>query len=149
MKSFFEEIFEYQNEVNQDLLEQLSTQEVEIPNKVIDLLSHSMNAQKLWNYRILGKLEKVDFVSHSKEELMVMDLQNFNDVLTILMKKDLKERINYSSTSGKAYHNTIQEILTQISQHFQYHRGQIVSELLRHNIVIKPTDYIYYRRKEK
>lgn len=147
MNSFFEEIFEYQNEVNQDILAQLLDLQKEIPSKVLDLLSHSMNAQKLWNYRILGKKNKVEFVTHALKELLIMDLQNFNDVLEILMKKDLNKRIDYNSMSGKAYHNTIQEILTQVSQHFQYHRGQIVSELLKNEITLKPTDYIYYRRK--
>ena len=149
MNSFFEEIFEYQNEVNQDILAQLLDLEKEIPSKVLDLLSHSINAQKLWNYRILGKNDNIAFVTHSLEKLIVLDLQNFNDVLHILMTKKLSERIDYKSTNGKAYHNTIQEILTQVSQHFQYHRGQIISELLKHHITLKPTDYIYFRRKSK
>ncbi|MGB1316237.1 MAG: hypothetical protein ACPG4Y_09465 [Chitinophagales bacterium] len=149
MNSFFEEIFEYQNEVNQDILAQLLDLEKEIPSKVLDLLSHSINAQKLWNYRILGKNDNIAFVTHSLEKLIVLDLQNFNEVLHILMTKKLSERIDYKSTSGKAYHNTIQEILTQVSQHFQYHRGQIISELLKHHITLKPTDYIYFRRKSK
>lgn len=148
MKSFFEENFEYQNEVNQDILQQLLALNEEIPIKVLDLLSHSMNAHKLWNYRILVKTEKVDFVTHSLDQLLLLDIHNFNDTLLVLMNKDLSEKISYHSMSGKAYSNTIQEILTQVSLHFQYHRGQIISELLKHNIKLKPTDYIYFSRKE-
>lgn len=146
MKFFFKEIFSYQNEVNQDILAQLSLIEIDIPAKVLDLLSHSVNAHKLWNYRILDKTEKVEFIIYSIEELIKTDNQNFEDTLSILKIKDLDERINYNSISGKAYNNTIQEILTQVSQHFQYHRGQVISELLKNDIVLKPTDYIYYRR---
>lgn len=148
MKSFFEEIYTYQNEVNQDILKQLLEMKTEIPAKVLDLLSHSMNAHRLWNYRILAKTEKVNFVSYPKEELLKMDMENFKDTLSVLKKKELNESIKYTSTSGKKYSNTIQEILTQVSQHFQYHRGQIVSEMLKHNVKMKPTDYIYYRRRE-
>ena len=148
MKTYFEEIFEYNNEVNQDILEQLAAQKTEIPTKVLDLLSHSINAHKLWNYRILGKTEKVNFVTYSLEELVLMDLLNFNDTLHILMKKDLSAEIHYNSTSSISYKNSIQEILTQVSQHFQYHRGQIISELLKHDIKLKPTDFIYFSRKE-
>lgn len=147
MQSFFEEIFEYQNEANQDILSQLITLEQEVPLKILDLLSHSINAQKIWNYRILEKTEKVPFISYTLEELVIMDLQNFNDALHICMKVDFKKRIDYNSMRGKAYYNTVQEILTQVSQHFQYHRGQIISELVKLNIKLKPTDYIYYRRK--
>ena len=148
MKSYFEEIFEYNNKVNQDILAQLAAQKTEIPAKVLDLLSHSINAHKIWNFRSLGKTENVDFDTHSLEKIVKLDIQNFNDTLEILMKKDLKEIIHYNSMSGKAYQNTIQEILTQVSQHFQYHRGQIISELLKHDIKLKPTDYIYFSRKE-
>lgn len=147
MKSFFEEIFEYQNEVNQDILKQLAELQEDAPQKVLDLLSHSINAHKLWNYRILEKNEKVVFKTHSLDDLIIMDIQNFNDTLLVCLKTDLDKRIDYNSTSGKSYHNTVQEILTQVSQHFQYHRGQIMSELLKNNIQLKPTDYIYYRRK--
>lgn len=147
MKSFFEEIFEYQNEVNQDILSQLIELEQKVPEKVLDLLSHSMNAHKLWNYRILEKTEKVVFKTYSLEELIFLDAKNFNDTLLICMRTDLSKRIDYKSTSGKAYHNTVQEILTQVSQHYQYHRGQIMAELAKKDIKLKQTDYIYYRRK--
>lgn len=147
MKSFFEENFEYQNEVNQDIIQQLLALNEEIPIKVLDLLSHSINAHKLWNYRILDKTEKVSFVTHSLDELQLLDIHNFNDTLHVIMNKDLSEEIRYHSTSGKAYRNTIQEILTQVSLHFQYHRGQIISELLKQNIKLKPTDHIYFSRK--
>tara|TARA_B110000914_G_C15426572_1_gene429223 strand:+ start:295 stop:744 length:450 start_codon:yes stop_codon:yes gene_type:complete len=148
MKSFFEEIFTYQNEVNQDILKQIGELDKLASEKIMDLLSHCINAHKLWNYRILGKTEKVVFQTYSKEELVILDTQNFKDTLFICLKTDLNKQVNYKSTSGKAYYNTIQEVLTQVSQHFQYHRGQIVSALKKHNIQLKPTDYIYYRRKE-
>jgi uncharacterized damage-inducible protein DinB len=147
MQSFFEEIFEYQNEVNQDILMQLGELNNFNSEKVLELLSHSMNAQKLWNYRILENTEKIVFKTYTLEELIVLDAKNFNDALMICMQSDFKQRIDYKSTSGKAYHNTVQEILTQVSQHFQYHRGQIMAELVKNNVKMKQTDYIYYRRK--
>lgn len=148
MKSFFEEIFKYQNAVNQDILVQLAEIDAEFPPKVLDLLSHSINAHKLWNNRILGKSDKVLFETLTINELIRLDIQNYNDTLQIILNKFFNERIHYNSLSGKAYENTVQEILIQVSQHYQYHRGQIIAELLKQGIRLNPTDYIYFSRRE-
>lgn len=52
MKKFFKELFEYTYHYNDKVIDSLLTTDVEVPEKALQLINHTINAQQIWNARI-------------------------------------------------------------------------------------------------
>jgi uncharacterized damage-inducible protein DinB len=52
---FFKDAFEYTYHFNQKLIQLFENEKEAIPEKSIQLLNHLINAQQIWNERILGE----------------------------------------------------------------------------------------------
>lgn len=122
--------------------------------RCISLLSHIINAQKIWYRRV---------IKHSTENEVdrwtVYDL----DILKTKAKKanqrwvdfiadhdvNLDMEIHYQDSKGTTYGNTVWEICNHLIIHGQHHRSQI--SLYLRNCDIKPPaiDYILYARMAK
>ena len=146
MKEFFKDIFEYHNHFNQKLIEQLFEYENLLSERTIPLLSHSINAQQIWNARITNKEKLGVHDEHSLKECKRIDNENYNDTIEILNKHELTESIIYANSKGTEFDNTIQQILFHIANHFSHHKGQIISDLRQNGINPIVTDYIFYKR---
>jgi uncharacterized damage-inducible protein DinB len=57
MKEKFKELFEYNNYFNQKLIELLSKNSENISEKTVKLINHLINAQQIWNSRIINEKE--------------------------------------------------------------------------------------------
>jgi uncharacterized damage-inducible protein DinB len=116
-----------------------------------ELLSHLVAAQKLWLNRTL----KMEIHVNPWEKLSVQDcisqstaltaewinlLESFND-------KDLDKRIEYTNTKGEKYVSTIKDIVTQVINHSTYHRAQIAQRVKTLGGKPAVTDYIVYQRQ--
>ncbi|MDX1586972.1 MAG: DinB family protein, partial [Balneolaceae bacterium] len=117
----------------------------------ISLLSHIINAQKIWYSRV---------VEHSKEDNTEFWTEYELDMLKPKARKasqkwidfvadndvNLDLSIEYQNSKGKNFKNTIWEICTHMVIHGQHHRAQI--SLLLRNCDINPPeiDYIHYAR---
>lgn len=122
--------------------------------KSISLLSHIINAQKIWYRRVIK--------SSTENEVGVWDLHDL-DILKPKAGKanqrwidfiadhevNLDTEIHYQNSSGTKYSNSIWEICNHLIIHGQHHRAQI--SLLLRNCDIKPPaiDYIYFARLTK
>ena len=146
MKEFFKDIFEYHNHFNQKLIEQLIENESSLSERTIPLLSHSINAQQIWNARITNKEKLGVHAVHSLQECKRIDNANYKETLEILKKHELTENIVYTNSKGTEFNNTIQQILFHIANHFSHHKGQIISDLRQSGINPIVTDYIFYKR---
>ena len=146
MKEFFKDIFKYHNHFNQKLIEQLIDNESELPKRTIPLFSHSINAQQIWNARIMKKEQFAVHQLHTLEECMGIDNDNYQQTLKILNERNLDEKINYKNSKGTEFNNSIQQILFHIANHFSHHKGQIISDLRQSGIAPIVTDYIFYKR---
>ena len=146
MKEFFKDIFEYHNHFNQKLIEQLIENKNMLTNRTIPLISHSINAQQIWNARITDEDKLGVNAEHSLEECKRIDNKNYSETLVILNERELSETIRYTNSKGMEFKNSIQQILFHVSNHFSHHKGQIVSDLRQCGIAPIVTDYIFYRR---
>ena len=119
--------------------------------RIGDLLSHIVLAQKLWLNRTLrreiivkpwDKLSVQECISQSTSVTAewVNMLENLND-------KDLDKRIEYTNTKGKKYVNTIRDIVMQVINHSTYHRAQIAQKVRSLGRTPAVTDYIVYQRQ--
>lgn len=146
MKDFFKDIFQYHHHYNQKVLDQLMENESQLPEKTIPLFSHMVNAHCIWNSRLTNipgvNLNEV----RTLQECKLMDTDNSAVTLNILESCNFKEVVEYKTSRGDAYSNTVQEILFHLANHTTHHRGQIVAQL--RGIGVEPiiTDYIFYKR---
>ena len=146
MKVFFKDIFDYHHQVNTKLINLFLENPGKILGRAIFLLSHSINAQQVWNARIL----KTDAVGvndlHTIKVCKAMNEENHKNTLSILEQFNFDDKIEYKTSHGQPFVNSVQEILFHVANHFSHHRGQIMSDLRQNGIEPFISDYIYYKR---
>jgi len=147
MSSFFNDLFAYHQEANQRILQHLTEQTTEIPEKVLALFSHILNAHQMWNNRITAASPLVGvWQMHSWEQAQQLHRENYQQTLQILQTQNLDAIIHYTNSQGKAFQNQVRDILFHIVNHGSYHRGQIATLLRQAQIEPIVTDYIFYKR---
>lgn len=147
MKNFLEELFEYNFEMNNRLIKVISEKNEILPEKVLFLFSHIHNAHHIWNCRILKITSEVKvFDVHKIETIKQSNENNLKQTKEILEKYNLDEVVEYTTSTGDKYKNTIRDILFHIVNHSTYHRAQIATLFRSSGITPIPTDYITFKR---
>lgn len=147
MKDFFQELFEYGHHFNQLIAETILKHSDAVPDHVVKVFSHILNAHQIWNCRINNKPHAFGVWDiHPPREFGSIDKRNFEGSLVILQGLDLESTIHYTNTKGQAFTNTARDILFHIINHSTYHRGQIATEFRKNGIEPITTDYIFYKR---
>jgi len=146
MEEFFIELFEYNNHCNQQLIAQFVEHEGLVPEKSLKLLSHIVNAQRIWNSRIMGQAASGVWDIEPNEKLAELDRENCINSKEIGRTRSFGETIDYVNSRGESYSNTIKDILFHVVNHGTYHRGQIASNCKEHGIAPIISDFIFYKR---
>ncbi|TKK66180.1 damage-inducible protein DinB [Ilyomonas limi] len=147
MKSFFKELFEYSHYFNQKLWDTFTDNADKTSDMSIKLYSHILNAHRVWNNRIEPKQTPFGIWEiHLIQDCKDIDKVNHEHSLLILDKFDLNDTINYTTTNGQDFRNSVRDILFQVVNHSTYHRGQIAIEFRQSGLEPLLTDYIFYKR---
>lgn len=146
MKEKLVDLFEYTYHFNKKMIQVIAENLKEIDEKTIGLINHTLNAQQIWNSRILGGISFEVWQINPFENLGDINQQNFNRSIEIVEKYDVDQRIQYENSKGTKFENTVFEMLFQAINHSTYHRGQINSLLKKNGIDPVLTDYIFYKR---
>jgi uncharacterized damage-inducible protein DinB len=118
-----------------------------IPQKVLELFSHVLCAQRIWVSRILKIDQKYSPWSVlSVSELKAFSAENFELINSVFANVDLQHEIKYSNTNGDVFISKVADILFHVINHSTYHRAQIASLLKQNNIEPPVTDYILLKR---
>ncbi len=145
---FFKDTFEYNYHCNNQLIDLFENQKQLLPEKSILLLNHLMNAQEIWNNRILETKSAVGvWEIRPLDHLKKINEINHNLSLHILETIPLDRTIEYTNSKGIAFSNSVQDILFHVMNHSTYHRAQIASDLKANGIEPLNSDYIFYKRK--
>jgi uncharacterized damage-inducible protein DinB len=148
MKAFFKELFQYNHHYNQALITVLSENPKHASEKSIKLLSHTLNAHRIWNNRIEpGQTSYERWEVHQIQDAREIDKENFEHSMRILDTFELSQPIQYTTTTGQIFNNSLHEILFQVINHSTYHRGQIATEFRQSGLEPLLTDYIFYKMK--
>ncbi|HLT94303.1 MAG TPA: DinB family protein [Membranihabitans sp.] len=147
MKDFFLDIFEYHHHFNQQLASKISNHINEIPAHLFTLYCHTLNAHQIWNARILLHKKNGVFDMHTIDQCIALDHKNYQNTVHIVQTQDFQTVVEYATSDGRTYRNTIQEILFHVSNHSTHHRGQIIAMFRECQIEPLVTDYIFYKRK--
>lgn len=121
--------------------------------KALDLLAHTIAARRLWLHRF-GALPEgpgdifpagVPLIDLA-ERLAAME-RPWADYLARLDDAELERVFRYHALDGRAFENSVREVLTQLFGHSWYHRGQIA--LLMRGCGATPaiTDYVFTARR--
>jgi len=149
MKEKLVDLFEYTYHFNKEMIQIIAENLKKIDEKTIGLINHTLNAQQIWNSRILGGISFEVWQINPFENLDDINQQNFNRSIEIVEKYDVDQRVQYENSKGTKFENTVFEMLFQAINHSTYHRGQINSLLKKNGIDPVLTDYIFYKRNYK
>jgi uncharacterized damage-inducible protein DinB len=117
-----------------------------IDETTINLINHTLNAQQIWNSRILNEKTFEVWQINSFDGLNEINYQNFQKSIKIVNDFDFDQVVEYKNSRGAKFENTVFEMLFQAINHSTYHRGQINSRLKQSGIDPLLTDYIFYKR---
>lgn len=117
------------------------------------LMAHLAGARHVWLYRLGANADPPERLFFEDIELAELpsrlrDMEaQWSKYLNPLTDADLARVVDYKSWDGQPFHNTVEDILTQLFTHSPYHRGQIA--LLVRTAGGEPamTDYIFWCRK--
>ncbi|WP_312824933.1 DinB family protein [Epilithonimonas sp.] len=147
MKEQFIDLLEYNSHFNQLLIKIYLENKDSFNEKMTLLLNHILNAQQIWNSRIIIEESFGVWQINPDEKLSEINQSNFENSIKILNERNLDEIIAYRNSKGDDFQNSILEILFHFINHSTYHRGQIA--MLMKQVGLEPinTDYIFYKRK--
>lgn len=148
MKAFYKDKFKYNFEINQKIILHLIENSDKLNDRILTLISHTLNAHHIWNARLLNTqiIHKVWDV-YSYDTMANLDVANYNDSLKAIEDFDLEENIAYVTMINEPFCNTRQDILFHIINHSNYHRAQINTELKNLGLDSIISDYIFYKRQ--
>jgi uncharacterized damage-inducible protein DinB len=151
MKEHFVILFNYNNWANEKSIKSLI--KIEGKNeKAFQIMSHIIDAQINWFKRINdpAKASQDFWNKYSIEDMRGLSYKSSKEWLKLiesLSEDGFKNKIKYQNSKGLEFTNSIAQILTHVTNHSSYHRGQIAL-LLRSNWASPPvTDYIVYERE--
>ena len=147
MKSFFEDLFTYNQLFNKKITEVLVQHENSIPDRVISLMSHIILVHRSWTNRMQGKSGLNNFWQNIPlENLLSENDKLFTITMEIVKEINLNDSFYYTNSKGVEFSNKFQDVLFHLINHSTYHRGQINALLRSGNIEPIITDYIFYKR---
>ena len=147
MKKQFIDLLEYNSHFNQLLIKIYLENKDSFNEKMISLLNHILNAQQVWNSRIIFEDSFGVWQINPDEKLLENNQSNFENSFKILSERNLDEIIGYRNSKGDEFQNSIQEIFFHFINHSTYHRGQIAMLMKQAGLEPINTDYIFYKRK--
>ena len=151
MKDHFKELLEYSHYYNLEIIKKFNDGDLHfmVPERAIELLSHTLNAHKIWNERIKGNSDNVKvWEVQEVDKLETIENENFQETLDLLENDDLERTVSFKNTKGESYQNSVQDIIFHIVNHSTYHRGQIATEFRKQGIDPIVSDFVYYKLKK-
>nr|WP_314491357.1 DinB family protein [uncultured Chryseobacterium sp.] len=140
------DLFEYTYHFNKEMVKIISDNLSKTDDKTVSLINHILNAQQIWNSRILNEQPFEVWQINRIENLEEINSNNFKKTVYIIGNYDIEQKIEYQNSKGIIFGNTVFEILFHVINHSTYHRGQINSQLKNSGIEPILTDYIFYKR---
>ncbi|SEH33220.1 DinB family protein [Chryseobacterium culicis] len=146
MKEKLIDLFEYTRHFNMEMIKVISENRALVDDKTVSFINHTLNAQQIWNARILGEETFEVWQINPFESLVELNQKNFLKSIDIINNRDWDTKIEYQNSKGTKFENTVFEMLFHAVNHSTYHRGQINALLKQNGITTVLTDYIFYKR---
>ena len=122
-------------------------------NRLLSLLGHYLQAQRIWLARLRGESTKEMPVWPRSSLLQCRETTvelhtDYGTFLRSLSADDLQVPVSYENSRGARFETPVYEILTHVVNHSTYHRAQIATRLKDETGVVPVTDFIAFAREE-
>ena len=149
MKDHFRKLYEHVAWADARVLQSLRAAHT-VLKKDLDLYAHILGSEHVWLSRIKGMPAQVavwpSLTLDEAERLAAENAAAFNKVISELTEEGRQTPITYRNSAGEQFTSTLEDILTHVSLHAAYHRGQIAVSIRAAGDVPSPTDYIAFAR---
>ncbi|RCR71399.1 DinB family protein [Larkinella punicea] len=149
MKNYLIRLVDYEQWANRTVIDALDSV-ASPPLRAVQLMGHILSAQQIWLSRVTGEISYVaiweDIPIAWMGETSDRNFLRLKTVLNSESDDSLNRIVSYTTSTGQPFKSPLIDILTQLSHHAAYHRGQIV-QLLRPQLDQAPlTDFIFWAR---
>ncbi|MFL6282455.1 MAG: DinB family protein [Pyrinomonadaceae bacterium] len=115
-------------------------------------LAHLLVSERIWLMRLRGEdtsaVDKSPEMSHAECESLAVELRaSYASYIDSLGEEDLGSPLVYRNFKGTEFRTPVGEILTHVSMHGTYHRGQVAKALRAEGHAPADTDYITFVRE--
>lgn len=148
MKAKIIDLLDYNYQMNHKLIQLFIENDSKTDARTTSLLNHILNAQQVWNSRILGEAPFGVWQLNPTNKLEEINQSVYQKSLEIVQNIDLNNVIHYKNSQGNSFTNSVCDILLHIVNHATYHRRQIATAFRIQGIQPLATDYIFHRREE-
>jgi uncharacterized damage-inducible protein DinB len=152
MNSYFKRVFEYDNWAKLKLATAISTLPG-VPERVLSVYAHLLASNHIWQSRLLGvPAEMGVWEPIPLAKWFSQQATNHTQIISYLdsvESSSFSEEINYKTTKGIPFQNTVEGILTHMITHSNYHMGQINLLLKAFLDPLPDLMYISYQREQK
>lgn len=129
----FRRLFEHDDEANAKALSSIRTcGACPDQERAITILAHTLVARREWLRRLGGangeptkEFFPKGFTVNDLESLLGEVRAAWQEWLSHLTDAKLRQFVDYASSDGKRWRSHVEEILTHVSLHGAYHRGQV------------------------
>ncbi len=133
-KTFFEDKFKREHSRLRRIIEFFEDQENKIPESVMKLMAHIMNAQHIWLCHLKSIPAESDFWDLPPLHFFHrLNNQNLTETLDYLEKEVLLNTIQ-TNPYEEEQQKRIMDVLHYMLEHAAYHRGQVALNLKIHNL---------------
>jgi len=112
--------------------------------------AHILGADEIWLARLEQRASRTPvwpILPLEEVKTLAQTLrQDYRTFLATLNQQRLDQVIGYTNTAGKAFENSIRDILIHVALHAQYHRGKVNLLLRQAGMAPASTDYIAFLR---
>ncbi len=149
MKNHFEKLYQHLAWADERVLQSLRAAH-SVLKKDLDLYGHILGSEHNWLSRIQGSVPKLaiwpTLTLDECERAGKENVSAFNALVATLTPELLQKSIKYRNSAGDQFTSTLEDILTHVSLHGAYHRGQIAASIRAAGDAPNPTDYIAFAR---
>jgi len=116
----------------------------------LELFAHILGSEQVWLSRIHGTPAQIAvwpaLTLDECEKVAKENVSAYNDLVSALTPELLQKPIMYKNSAGDQFTSTIEDILTHVTMHGAYHRGQIAASIRASGDTPTATDYIAFVR---
>ena len=147
MSQHLRRLLQYDAWANRETVESLGERP---PERSLRWMAHIVGAEYLWLARMNRQPSPLAVwpdlgVDACREK--VTELGRLWPEFLESHRNSLADTVSYTNTKGEAWTNTVEEVLTHVTIHSAYHRGQIASDVRAAGMTPVLTDYIHAVRQ--
>ncbi len=151
MKDHLIQLLNYELWANRRVIDALETVN-NPPARAIAVMGHILSAQHVWFSRIINKTAFVaiweDIPVSWMTETVERQHRQLLSHIELLSEAELRQPIAYANLKGIPYQSPLTDIITHLSHHASYHRGQVVQSIRPMLPEAPLTDYIIWAREK-